>query len=228
MPLPIFKPHLPPKRSYQTIGVASGKGGVGKSTVTVQMALHYQERGMSVGILDGDLYNPSIPHLLTHEQMPSKTDKKLIPAIASGIQVISLAYFQDDQVASILRAPIVNSFIEQFLTIVEWQNIDILLIDFPPGTGDIPITIAQKGGLDSAVLVTTPQELSLKGARRAAALFKKVGVPIMGVIENMTGLFAGSEGEQLASELGVPLLANISFQHDLNRVEMDMGSCITT
>ncbi|MBS3905043.1 MAG: P-loop NTPase [Simkania sp.] len=196
------------------LGIAAGKGGVGKSTVTANLALAFSRQGKKVGVLDADLYGPSIPHMLPEERLPEQNPEdaeKIFPAISQGIKTISMAYFRKHQEASILRAPIANAAIRQFLHSVEWGDLDILLIDFPPGTGDIQLSLAQQGYLTAALVVTLPQMLSLIDVRKAASLFEYTRIPLLGIVENMQGLFPGNAGEALSQELGTPLLASIPY-----------------
>jgi len=228
MPLPMFQePPSGPLASVKTVlAVAAGKGGVGKSTVTVNLALALQHAGYRVGIIDADVYGPSVRKMLPEDRMPSKSGDKLLPALCSGISVMTLAYFRQEGQAAVIRAPIANGLISQFLEEVEWGPLDYLLIDFPPGTGDIQLTLAQKAKLDGALLVTTPQEISLMDVRKASDLFTRVQIPILGVIENMgpyvdpqTGatvaVFGKGGGEKLARELGAPLLGSLPLDPQL-------------
>ena len=220
MPLPLYKENGKDKifSIHSVVAVAAGKGGVGKSTTTVNLARALATRGFRVGILDADIYGPSLRRMLPEDRLPSQKGEKIAPAISQEIQYISMAYFRKENEASVIRAPIANGVINQFLTGIEWGELDFLLIDFPPGTGDIQLTLAQKAYLSGAVLVTTPQEISVMDVRKAAAMFDQVKVPIAGLVENMSYLEAGAEklypfgkggGERLARELGVPLLGQV-------------------
>lgn len=184
------------------LAIAAGKGGVGKSTVAVHLALSLEKKGFKVGLLDADLYGPSIRHMLKEQQLPTQSEEnKVVPALAKGISYISMDFFLKEEEASLLRAPIANSIISQFLSGVAWGDLDYLLIDFPPGTGDIQLTLAQQADISGAILVTWPQELALLDVRKAMSHFVKSNIPILGVIENMHGLFPGSAGEKLRGEL---------------------------
>ena len=199
------------------LAVAAGKGGVGKSTVAVNLALALNNKGAKVGIIDADLYGPSVRYMLPEEQLPSQgLDGKIIPAIARGIVYISIDFFRKNGEASIVRAPIANAAISQFLESVEWGDPDYLIIDFPPGTGDIQLTLAQQASLPGAILVTWPQELSLIDVRKAAELFVKSRVPLLGIVENMHGLFPGNAGLTLSQETGAPLLLCVPFDLSIN------------
>lgn len=218
MPLQMFQPKKTNDLKY-VIGIAAGKGGVGKSSVTVNLALALKNLGCSVGILDADVYGPSIRKMLPPDLLPGMEGEKLIPALSNGIKVISMAYFRKDGEASAVRAPIANSLIQQFLNGVIWGKLDFLLIDFPPGTGDVQLTLAQKANLTAAIMVTTPQEVALIDVRKAMHFFEQVKVPFLGIVENMSFyldengkqqfIFGNGGGKELASEKGLPLLGEI-------------------
>ncbi len=193
--------------STRSIAIAAGKGGVGKSTFTLLLAGALKRRGERVGILDADLYGPSIRQMLPEQRLPKQVDGTLIPAMAQGIQTISLAYFQAE---AVVRAPVANRLLTQFFQKVAWDGVTQLLIDFPPGTGDIPISAAQVGDLAGAIIVTTPQKVALLDVRKTLALFQKVKVPILGIVENMSGsVFGEGGGCALAEEFGVPFLGSL-------------------
>ena len=217
----------PAPHAKQIIAIAAGKGGVGKSTVTVNLALAIKKKGFSVGILDADLYGPSIRKMLPETQMPGKRGERLIPAIASGIPMISMAYFRPEDTATAVRAPIANRLIQQFLNQIDWPPLDYLLIDFPPGTGDIPLTLGQHANLSGAVIVTTPQEISLQDVRKAIQLFSQMRVPILGIVENMSYFlpspadsrlypFGQGGGKKLAEEFNAPLLSEIPLKPEIS------------
>lgn len=203
-----------------TIGIAAGKGGVGKSSFTVNLALALQKLGYKVGIMDTDLYGPSVRKMLPEDRLPVQKGQIFTPALCNGIKVISMAYFRKEDEAAAVRAPIANNIITSFIKNVDWGDIDYLLVDFPPGTGDIQLTLAQRANLSGAIMITTPQEVSLMDVRRAMHLFAQVKVPIIGVVENMSYyinpttkqreyLFGKEGGRRLALEAGVPLLGQI-------------------
>jgi ATP-binding protein involved in chromosome partitioning len=228
MPLPLYKESVKNKifSIHSVIAVAAGKGGVGKSTVTVNLARTLLARGFRVGILDADIYGPSLRRMLPEDRLPSQRGEKITPALSQGIQYISMAYFRKENEAAVIRAPIANGVINQFLNGIEWGELDYLLIDFPPGTGDIQLTLAQKAYLSGAVLVTTPQEVSVMDVRKAAAMFDQVKVPVLGLVENMSYFETGGEkqfpfgkggGERLARELGVPLLGQVAIDSAISR-----------
>lgn len=201
------------------LGVAAGKGGVGKSTVTVNVARALKKMGFSVGVLDTDVYGPSIRKMLPEDRLPGRKGDKLVPALSGGIRVISIAHFRNENEAAAVRAPIANGVVHQFLHGVEWGILDFLLIDFPPGTGDIQLTLAQQACLTGAIMVTTPQEIAVMDVKKAMCLFDAVQVPVIGIIENMsyyqtpdekkTYLFGKGGGEKLALESGLPFLGGI-------------------
>lgn len=216
------------------IAVAAGKGGVGKSTVTVNLALALNQAGFKVGILDADLYGPSLRRMLPEDNLPMQKGPTLIPAICRGIRVMSMAFFRQDNLATAVRAPIANSLIGQFLDQVEWGPLDYLLIDFPPGTGDIQLTLSQKAKLTGALMVTTPQQVAVMDVRKAMHLFAQVQVPIIGIIENMSyfvhagetiRIFGEGGGRALADETGVPFLGQIPVD-PLVSLSGDRGSSI--
>lgn len=237
MSLRMFRPDEErPAPIAHIIAIAAGKGGVGKSTVTVNLALALKSAGYAVGILDADLYGPSIRKMLPEEEIPAQKGQKLVPAICKGIKVISMAYFRTPGESMAVRAPIANGVLTQFLDQVDWGVLDFLLIDFPPGTGDIQITLSQKARLTGAVLVTTPQEVAIMDVRKASHLFDKVNVPIIGIMENMSYfsdplsgkkqyLFGKGGGERLAAELGVPLLGEVPIDPEVCR-SGDEGSSL--
>ncbi len=217
------KPHSPIKN---ILAVAAGKGGVGKSTVTANLALALQKLGYRVGVMDTDIYGPSIRKLLPEDRLPTQRGKTLLPALSFGMPVISMAYFRRDDEASAVRAPIANSIVEQFINSVEWGDLDYLLIDFPPGTGDVQLTLSQRAHLKGAVMVTTPQDLAVMDVKKAMHLFEQVNIPVVGIVENMSYLnygptgeriypFGQGGGESLARESGVPFLGNIPLDANL-------------
>lgn len=228
MPLPMLQSKgNPPVSSIKTvIGIAAGKGGVGKSCVTVNLALALKKLGFKVGVMDTDIYGPSIRRMLPEDQMPEQKDERIIPAICQGIKMISMAYFRREDEAAVVRAPIANGIIQQFIKNVEWGELDFLLIDFPPGTGDVQLTLSQNANLTGAVMVTTPQEVAIMDVRKAMHLFHQVKVPVIGIVENMSYFstpskkvypFGEGGGARLAEETGFALLGEIPINSELSR-----------
>ena len=208
--LPIFK--------TKKIAVAAGKGGVGKSTCAICLALALQ-RASSCALFDGDLYGPSIGKMLQMDTLPYENEGGIFPGKAGGLKVMSLSFF--DQPNFVVRAPIANRVLDQFFSKISWGDLDFMVIDFPPGTGDIPITLAK--GIDAAILVTTPQEVALFDVARCFRFFQKLGVPILGVIENMTGEFFGKgAGRRFAFQAGVDFLGEIPMNATISQ-KMDRG-----
>ncbi len=216
------------------IAVASGKGGVGKSTTTVNLALALQAEGLRVGILDADIYGPSLPTLLgLHGQPRVGPGRKLLPMEAYGLKAMSIGLLVEDETAMIWRGPMVMSAITQMLNEVEWGRLDLLLVDMPPGTGDAQLAIAQGVDLAGAVIVSTPQDLALIDARRGVSMFRKVNVPILGLIENMAhfvcpdcggrhAIFGEGGAKDEAERLRVPYLGSVPLTMAL-RAASDAG-----
>ena len=206
------------------IAVASGKGGVGKSTVASNLAVALSKTGAKVGLCDCDLYGPSIAHMFGSNERPFQNEEQqIVPIERYGLQLISMGFLLDDDSAVIVRGPIATRYIQQFLRQCAWDNLDYLILDLPPGTGDIQLTIVQTVALDGAVIVTTPQEVALIDARKAVSMFQKVNVPILGIIENMSYFLCPSDGQTYhifgkgggdheAKRLGVPLLGQIPIE----------------
>ncbi len=204
------------------IAIASGKGGVGKSTVAVNLAVAAARSGLRVGLLDADIYGPSLSVLMgiTPEPPPLDPDKKMIPPVAHGVKVMSIGFMVDPDKALVWRGPMVHSALMQMLRDVAWGALDVLFLDMPPGTGDAQLTIAQMGKLTGAVIVSTPQDLALADARRGMAMFRQVNVPVLGVIENMSvyhcpqcgheaPIFGHGGAQAEAEKLGVSFLGAI-------------------
>jgi ATP-binding protein involved in chromosome partitioning len=203
------------------IAVASGKGGVGKTTIAVNLALALARTGAKVGLLDADIYGPSVPLMLGAEGDPQVLKNKIQPPNVEGIKVISMGFFyEQSQQAGIYRGPIVSGIIKQFLTDVEWGSLDYLIIDLPPGTGDAPLTMAQTIPVTGIIIVTTPQDVAMNVAVKALGMFSKLNVPIVGVIENMSYLqcphcsehisvFGKGGGQKISEKFGIPFLGEI-------------------
>jgi len=219
------------------IAVASGKGGVGKSTVAANLALALKQQGMSVGLLDADIYGPSQPLMLgveTGKQPEQAGEQGFEPIIAQGIQTMSMGYLVSESTPMVWRGPMASGALQQLLFQTHWQNIDYLIIDMPPGTGDIQLTLAQKVPVDGAVIVTTPQDIALLDAKKAIEMFAKVHVPILGLVENMAihvctecghqeAIFGEGGGARMAEAYHTQVLAQIPLTKAL-RMEMDQGT----
>ncbi len=211
------------------IAVGSGKGGVGKSTVSVNLALALQQFGAHVGIVDADILGPSIPGMLgipTGEPPATTPDSKMIPAERHGLKVVSMGMLTGDDKPAVLRGPMVGKYLKMFVDGVQWGPLDYLILDLPPGTGDTQLTLAQSMPLSGVVIVTTPQAVSLKIARRGLRMFEKVQVKILGIVENMrtftcphcgenTDIFRHGGGERMSQELGVPFLGALPLDADV-------------
>jgi ATP-binding protein involved in chromosome partitioning len=209
------------------IAVASGKGGVGKSTVSSNLAVSLASQGLKVGLCDCDLYGPSIAHMfgVADHDLQSDRDENIIPIEAYGIKLMSMGFLLSESSPVIVRGPLANRYTQQFLKQVAWGELDVLVLDLPPGTGDIQLTIVQSVALTGAVIVTTPQEIALIDARKAVTMFAKVNVPILGIVENMSWfecdlgtrypIFGSGGGEREAKRLKVPLLAQIPIKSQI-------------
>jgi ATP-binding protein involved in chromosome partitioning len=192
------------------IAVASGKGGVGKSTVTVNLAFALAQSGAKVGLLDADIYGPSIPLMLGLNERPDANDDQVSPLVRNGVKVMSIGFLIPDDQPVVWRGPMVHGALTQFLTQVDWGELDYLLIDMPPGTGDAQLTISQNAPLAGAIIVTTPQAVSVSDARKGLMMFQNVKVPILGIVENMAGaVFGAGGGEAFAQQMGVPFLGRL-------------------
>jgi len=194
----------------RVLAVASGKGGVGKSSLTVNLAAALAAMGHEVGILDADIYGHSIPHMLGVTQKPVVVDQMIVPPVAHDLRLMSIGFFLDDNQPVMWRGPMLHRALEQFLQDVHWGDLDVLVVDMPPGTGDVSISLGQLLPRAEAIIVTTPQPLAQEVAARAALMAQKTGMRVVGVIENMTSeMFGSGGGAKLADELGVPLLGNV-------------------
>ena len=202
------------------IAVSSGKGGVGKSTVAVNLAVAMALTGAKVGLLDADIYGPNIPMMMGVTKPPEQKDGKIAPAESHGVKLISMGFFVPEDTAVVWRGPMVHTAIQQLFRDVLWGELDYLLIDLPPGTGDAQLTLTQVVPLTGAITVTTPQEVALHDVRKGMMMFQKVNVPLLGIVENMsyflcghcgerTEIFSHGGGERAAAKLGVPFLGRI-------------------
>ncbi len=221
----------------QCIAIASGKGGVGKSTTAVNIALAMQQQGYSIGLLDADIYGPSLPIMLgiDPDTRPEVKDEKyFIPIMAQGLQTMSIGNLVTDKTPMVWRGPMASGALVQILTQTLWHNLDFLFIDLPPGTGDIQLTLSQKVALDGAVIVTTPQTIALNDAVKGIEMFQKVSVPILGIVENMAtficpncnsehSIFGANGGAAVAEDYKVPLLGQIPLNSSIRQM-MDEGT----
>src|ERR1700726_2282516 len=217
------------------IAVASGKGGVGKSTTAINLALGLRDLGLRVGLLDADIYGPSVPRLTgIHEKPALNDDRKMIPIERFGLAIMSIGFLVEEETAMIWRGPMVMSAITQMLRDVAWGTLDVLVVDMPPGTGDAQLTLAQNVPLKGAVIISTPQDLSLIDARRGLAMFKKVDVPVLGIVENMSyfqcphcgtksDIFGHGGARHEAERLNVPFLGEVPLHMSI-RATSDAGT----
>ena len=210
----------------RVIAVASGKGGVGKSSLSANLAVAFAQMGKRVGILDADIYGHSIPHILGIHQKPVAVDEMIVPPVKDGLKLMSIGFFLDENEPVMWRGPMLHRALEQFLTDVHWGEIDLLIVDMPPGTGDVSISLGQLLPRAEVVVVTTPQKLAQDVASRAASMARKTNMRLLGVIENMTGeIFGFGGGESLAAQLDVPLLGQVPLD-PLLREQGDAGEPI--
>jgi ATP-binding protein involved in chromosome partitioning len=221
-----------PASRTRVIGVSSGKGGVGKSSVTVNLAVSLARGGHDVAVLDADVYGFSVPGMLGVDEEPTVIDLKMVPPVAHGVRCMSMGFFVEEDQPIVWRGPMLHKALEQFLVDVDWGDPEFLLIDMPPGTGDVALSMAQYLPTSEVYVVTTPQPAAKRVAQRSAYMAKKLNLPLRGVIENMSWLtqpdgsrqylFGEGGGQQLADELGVPLLGQVPFESEL-RVGGDEG-----
>jgi ATP-binding protein involved in chromosome partitioning len=215
------------------IAVGAGKGGVGKTTVSVNLAVALAKRGSRVALLDGDMYGPNVPIMLGLKTQLETDGKKIVPAERYGLQVVSMGFLTQDDAPVIWRGPMLHGAIQQFFRDVAWTNIDYLIVDMPPGTGDVALSLSQSVPVAGAVLVTTPQTVSLADTRRAVAMYRKLNIPAIGLLENMSyfacpgcgresDLFGKGGGAKLAEEMSVPFLGSIPLYEPV-RVGGDSG-----
>jgi ATP-binding protein involved in chromosome partitioning len=217
-PTPVDLPHL-----GRVLAISSGKGGVGKSTVSANLAVALARAGHRVGLMDADIYGPNIPRMMGVDRKPEVQGGKIQPLEAHGVKLMSLALIVERDAPAIWRGPIIMKVIQQFVKDVDWGELDYFLVDLPPGTGDAQLSLAQTVHIRAAIIVTTPQEVAVGDSLRGAKMFERVGVPVLGVVENMsyfvcphcgerTEIFLAGGGTRLADELGVPLLGQIPLQ----------------
>ena len=214
-----------PKFAKHIILVASGKGGVGKSTIALNLALTFQCLKMKVGLLDADIYGPSLPKLLNKNEKPEIKNKNFLPIEVKGIKTMSIGYLVPEETPNIWRGPMVIKAVTQLLKDVSWGELDMLIIDTPPGTGDVQLTISQKMDVTGALIITTPQELSLLDVRRGINMFRKVNLPILGVVENMSYficnecekkhyIFGKQSHNKLTNDLGIEVLGELPISEN--------------
>ncbi|MDB4879253.1 MAG: hypothetical protein JWL60_699, partial [Gemmatimonadetes bacterium] len=218
------RPAAPTPKHYANLGkvlaISSGKGGVGKSTVAVNLAVALAAQGKRVGLMDADIYGPNIPRMMGVSGSPPVINEKIVPLEAHGVKLISLGMMIEPDQPAIWRGPIVMKIITQFLQDVAWGQLDYFIVDMPPGTGDAQLSLVQATQVDGAVIVTTPQEVSVGDALRGVKMFQRVGVPVLGIVENMSwfecphcgkpsALFGSGGGERLAKSVELPLLGQI-------------------
>ena len=224
-------PHVPQRPEIlpdvkHIIAVASGKGGVGKTTVSVNLAVSLAKQGAAVGLLDADIYGPNVPLMMGARAQPKARGQKILPLENHEVKLMSLGLIAGENAPVIWRGPIVGKMIQQFMVDVIWGALDYLVVDLPPGTGDAQLTLAQTVPLGGAVIVTTPQNVALEDVHRSIEMFRKVEVPILGIVENMsyfscpccgdrTPLFGADGGRQIADAFGLPLLGQIPIRPDI-------------
>jgi ATP-binding protein involved in chromosome partitioning len=235
-PAPAAPPGRPPElipEVKHTIAVSSGKGGVGKSTVAVNLAIALRARGAAVGLIDADVYGPDVPLMLGSRGRPGMFENRIIPVEAHGLKMMSIGLLVQEREPLVWRGPMIHSFIQQMLKDVLWGALDYLVFDMPPGTGDAQLSLSQVIPLSGVVMVTTPQEVALLDVRKAIGMFQRLNVPILGVVENMssfacprcgehTSIFGDTGGQRLSEEYGVPLLARLPLDPE-TRIGGDEG-----
>src|SRR6202162_4784929 len=227
-------PKLPIQGVKNLVAVASGKGGVGKTTVAVNLALALKRLGASVGLLDADVYGPNVPLMLgTDEEPQALSEREILPVEAYGVRLISMGLLSPGDKPMIWRGPMLHSVMQQFLRSVQWGELDYLIVDLPPGTGDVQLSLIQTVPLTGAVLVTTPSVVALADVRKAIEMFRQVNVEVLGIVENMSyfvcphcqtrvDVFGHGEGRRLAETYGVPLLGEIEMDAQI-RIGGDSG-----
>ncbi len=225
------KPPLPGVKNV--IAVGAGKGGVGKTTVSVNLAVALSKMGARVGVLDGDIYGPNVPIMFGLQAQLQTDGKKIRPAEKYGIQIVSMGFLTQDEAPMIWRGPMLHSAIQQFCREVAWQDVDYLVVDMPPGTGDVALSLSQTVPAAGAIVVTTPQQVSLADTRRAVRMYQKLNIPTLGLVENMSfyectnchhhaDIFGHGGGEQTAQQLDIPFLGRLPLYQPI-RVGSDRG-----
>jgi len=236
--IPQEQPKLPIDGVRHLVAVGSGKGGVGKTTVSVNLAIALAKMGHKVGLLDADVYGPNVPLMMGLQETPHAVNDKIVPLEQYGVKLMSMGFLNPGDKPLVWRGPMLHSVIQQFLRGVNWGELDYLLIDLPPGTGDVQLTLLQTAPLSGAVVVTTPSDVSLEDARKAINMFRQVRVEILGLVENMSYLIAPKSGERIdvfgsgggrrtAGEMRVHFLAELPLDPEV-RIGGDTGRPITT
>lgn len=233
-------PRVAAPEAKSIVAVASGKGGVGKSTIAVNLAVALAQRGLKVGLLDADIYGPNVPMMMgkNDAQLTSTDNQKIRPVESYNVKIVSIGFVQQGDAAVIWRGPLVGRMIQQFLTDVDWGTLDYLIVDLPPGTGDAQLTLSQAVPLTGAVVVTTPQDVALGDAKKGVNMFLKVSVPVLGIIENMsyfqcphcnhrTEIFSHGGAREAAQKLNVPFLGEVPLDIQV-REGGDTGRPIVT
>jgi ATP-binding protein involved in chromosome partitioning len=237
-PQPQAPPKMPIPGVQYLVAIGSGKGGVGKTTVSVNLAIALTRMGRKVGLLDADVYGPNVPLMMGTRETPHGHADSIRPIEKYGVKLMSMGFLNPGDKPLVWRGPMLHSVIQQFLRKVEWGELDYLLIDLPPGTGDVALSLIQSAPLSGAVVVTTPSDVSLEDARKAVNMFSQVRVPILGMVENMSYLIAPGSGERIdvfgqgggkrtASDMGVPFLGELALDPDV-RIGGDSGHPVTT
>lgn len=200
----------------QIIIVASGKGGVGKSTISVAMAEQLADQGAKVGIIDADIYGPSIPTIMALKGKPEVSGNKMVPLVSRGIKVISMGFLVDPESAIAWRGPMSTKAMYQLFFGVEWGELDYLIVDTPPGTGDVHLSLLENYNIDGVIIVTTPQKIAVADVIKAIDLYQKFSIPIWGIVENMSDAFDGNGGETIAAKYCIPLIAKIPLNREIS------------
>jgi ATP-binding protein involved in chromosome partitioning len=235
--MPGEQPKLPIPGVRNLIAVGSGKGGVGKTTVSVNLAISLSKLGYKVGLLDADVYGPNVPMMMGTREAPRAAGDRIVPLEQHGIQLMSMGFLNPGDKPLIWRGPMLNSVVQQFLRGVNWENLDYLVIDLPPGTGDVQLTLIQTAPVTGAIIVTTPSEVSLEDARKAVLMFQQVRVDVLGIVENMSymvvpgtsqriDVFGQGGGKRTAEAMNVPFLGELPLDPQV-RIGGDTGTPVS-